>query len=117
MENYEMSDIVAFSLDYIEPEPVDDTQAKLLNNALRRFCDEVVIDEISVDEEKNVATRKVVWKYGSYQFRAKLITFDGQVSIGQFDYSPRRDWAEWNRLTTPRALAEKLTEAKVVNQK
>ncbi|MEI7555443.1 hypothetical protein [Candidatus Chlorohelix sp.] len=112
-----MSDILAFSLDYIESEPSEDTQAKLLNNALRRFCDEVVLDESLVDEEKNVATRNVVWKYGSYQFRAKLVTFDGQVSIGQFDYSSKRDWAEWNRLTTPRALAEKLTEAKAVKQK
>ncbi len=109
-----MSNLVAFSLDYIQPEPVEDTQAKLLNNALRRFCDEVVADDREVDEEKNVTTREVIWIYGGYRFRAKLVTFDGQVSIAQYDFASSAKPDEWQRLTTPRALAEKLTEAKEI---
>ncbi len=109
-----MSDIVAFSLDYLQPEPIEDTQAKLLNNALRRFCDELISDNSVLDEERNILTREVVWNYGNHYFRARLVTFDGQMSIGQYDYATKQYPGEWNRLTTPRALAEKLTEAKEI---
>lgn len=107
-----MSDMPVFSLDNLEPAPAEDTQARLLNNALARFCDKVESDELVADDEKQVQTRDVVWTYGNYSFRAKLITFDGQMSIGQYDYSASLENREWQRLTTPRALAEKLTEAK-----
>jgi|GEM_PF-1915222 len=109
-----MSDIVAFSLDYLQPEPIEDTQAKLLNNALRRFCDELVSDTSAVDEERNILTREVVWNYGNQHFRARLVTFDGQMSIGQYDYATNQCPEEWYRLTTPRSLAEKLTESKEI---
>jgi hypothetical protein len=110
-----MSNIVAFSLDYLQPDDVEDTQAKLLNNALRRFCDEIIVDSQTTDAEKSVLTREVVWNYGSYHFRAKLVTFDSQVSICQYDFAYKNLPNEWYRLTTPRALAEKLTEAKEIN--
>lgn len=106
-----MSDLPAFSLDDLNPE-VDDVQVRLLNNALRSFCDKVEHDEHTTDEEKNVATRDVVWQYGNYRFRAKVVTFAGQASIGQFDFTDNLTSQDWQRLTTPRALAEKLTEAK-----
>jgi hypothetical protein len=108
-----MSDIVAFSLDYMQPDNnVEDTQAKLLANALRRFCDQIISDNRYTDEEKSVLTREVVWVFGVYRFRAKLVTFDSQISIGQYDYASNSEPDEWHRLVTPRALAEKLTEAK-----
>ena len=106
-----MSNLHVFSLDNLEPEPVEDTQAKMLNNALTRFCDKIERDELDYDAEQKVQTRNVVWNYGGYHFRARLVTFDGQMSIGQFDYAPS-DAEGWQRLTTPRALAEKLTEAR-----
>ncbi len=104
-----MSQVVAFSLSSLEPEPQDDLQLKLLNNALIRFCDKIELDTYSTDDERRVATREVVWKYGLYWFRAKLVTFDNVASIGQYDYS---NGEAWQRLTTPRALAEKLTQAR-----
>lgn len=107
-----MADLTAFSLDNLEPMPAEDTQAKLLNNALARFCDKVEQDDTELDTEKSVQTRNVIWKYGNYYFRAKLVTFDGQMSIGQYDVAPSLDGSDWQRLTTPRALAEKLAEAR-----
>ncbi len=103
-----MSNVVVFSLDQLQPEPQSDVQLKLLNNALLRFCDVVESDNSIIDEELNLVTREVVWKYGRYSFRAKLVTFDNETSIGMYDYL---DGQEWLRLTTPRALAEKLTQA------
>jgi hypothetical protein len=104
-----MSNLAAFSLDSLQPEPPQDIQLKLLNNALTRFCDRVELDNCTVDEERNVTTREVIWFYGKYVFRAKLITFDNDTSIGQYDFS---DGQSWQRLTTPRALAEKLAHAR-----
>jgi hypothetical protein len=104
-----MSDVIAFSLDSLQPEPAVDVQLKLLNNALNRFCDQVEEDVCNVDADRNLVTRKVTWRYGSLRFRAKLVTFDNETSIGQFDFS---DGDKWQRLTTPRALAEKLTQAR-----
>ncbi len=103
-----MSNLVAFSLDSSQPEPQDNVQLKLLNNALTRFCDRIEIDNCTVDEEREVRTREVIWSYGRYWFRAKVVTFHDQASIGQFDYS---DGKHWQRLSTPRALAEKLAQA------
>jgi hypothetical protein len=107
-----MSDLPVFSLDNLEPPPAEDTQAKVLHNALAHFCDEVEQDNLDDDTEKSLQTRDVIWRYGQYRFRAKLITFAGQASLGQYDYTTTLDSEEWQRLTTPRALAEKLTEAR-----
>lgn len=104
-----MSNVVAFSLDALQPEPQIDIQLKLLNNALNRFCDAVEIDTCVTDDERKLATREVTWRYGKFRFRAKVVTFDNETSIGQFDYWEGDDW---RRLTTPRALAEKLTQAR-----
>ncbi len=106
-----MSNVVAFSLDRLQPEPPSDVQLKLLTNALSRFCDAVEEDNSQVDEDRNLITREVTWRYGAFRFRAKLVTLDNETSIGMYDYS---DGGNWQRLTTPRALAEKLTQAYLV---
>lgn len=106
-----MSNVVAFSLDSLQPEPQNDIQLKLLNNALSRFCDKVEEDKSTVDEQRNLVIRQVMWRYGPSRFRAKLVTFDNDTSIGQFDFW---EGEGWQRLTTPRALAEKLAHARVL---
>jgi len=100
-----------FSYDETGPLSVEDPQAKLLNNALRRFCDEVEQDKRSTDEDKMLNIRDVIWRYGGLRFRAKLATLGGQLNSGQYFYSSGTD-QNWSRLPTPRALAEKLTEAR-----
>jgi hypothetical protein len=104
-----MSKVVAFSLNSLQPDPPQNIQMKLLNNALRRFCDRIELDNCTVDEERDLMTREVVWSCGKFIFRAKVVTFDGETSITQYDYS---DGTRWQRLATPRALAEKLTQAR-----
>ncbi len=101
----------AFSFDNIGIAPVDDPQAKILNNALRRFCDKVEQDDVSHDNTNLLTLREVIWQYGGLRFRGKLATLDGQFSSGEYFYSngPNENWV---RLPTPRALAEKLAEAR-----
>lgn len=108
-----MTHVKAFSLDSLQPEPQPDVQLKLLNNALARFCDLLEEDSITNDAERNIVTRHVTWRYGSLRFKAKLITFDQEASIGQYDVEVDGDW---QRLTTPRALAEKLAQARKLNE-
>ena len=88
-----------------------DTQAKLLHNALRRFCDKIESQDMKTDRVTGVVGREVTWRYRTYYFRAKLATFDESQSIGEFSYRTPKD-RDWHRLPTPYALAEKLTEAK-----
>jgi hypothetical protein len=104
-----MSDIPTFSMEELDQNK-DDTQAKLLSNALRSFCDKVISDNSETDDQ--VTTREVVWMFGGMFFRAKLVTFNSQVSLGQYDFTTDYANEKWERLVTPRALAEKLTEAK-----
>ncbi|MEI6043453.1 MAG: hypothetical protein WCS37_03570 [Chloroflexota bacterium] len=101
-----------FSFDDTGPLSVEDPQAKVLNNALRHFCDKIEQDDLSQDEDKLFNMRDVIWSYGSLRFRAKLATLDGQFSSGEYFYSSQEPDANWIRLPTPRALAEKLTEAR-----
>jgi hypothetical protein len=101
-----------FSPDNTDPMSVEDPQAKVLSNALRHFCDEIVQDDRSHDEDKLLSVRDVIWRLGSLRFRAKLATLDGQFSSGEYFFSSDEPSAKWKRLPTPRALAEKLTEAK-----
>lgn len=101
-----------FSPDDTDPVPVEDPQAKLLNNALHRFCDAVEQDKVNEDKENLLSIREVIWRYGSLRFRAKLATLDGQFSSGEYFYTPDKTGNNWTRLPTPRALAERLTEAK-----
>lgn len=108
-----MTNVKAFSLDSLQPEPQPDVQLKLLNNALTRFCDFVEEDLSTVDAQRSIVTRHVTWRYGTYRFKAKLITFDQEASIGQYDVEVG---GQWQRLTTPRALAEKLAEAHEINE-
>ena len=103
-----MSNVAAFSLDKLHLPTQDDIQLKLLNNALARFCDELEMDSCRLDEARSLATRLVIWRFGRYRFRAKLVTFDNETSLGIYDYA---EDGPWQRLTTPRALAEKLTQA------
>jgi hypothetical protein len=108
-----MSDIPAFPMHDLDQNK-DDTQAKLLNNALKSFCDKIIYDNVETDKE--MTTREVVWMFGGLYFRAKLMTFNGQVSLGQYDFTEDYVAGKWQRLVTPRALAEKLTEAKQYKQ-
>jgi hypothetical protein len=101
-----------FSLDNTDPMPVEDPQAKVLNNALRHFCDKIEQDDQSQDEDKQLSVRDVIWHFGSLRFRAKLATLAGQFSSGEYFFSTDEPGAKWKRLPTPRALAEKLIEAR-----
>jgi hypothetical protein len=104
-----MSDIPTFPMHDLD-QSKEDTQAKLLHNALRSFCDKIISD--NVETVREVTTREVTWLFGGTYFRAKLVTFNGQVSLGQYDFTEDYVAGKWQRLVTPRALAEKLTEAK-----
>ncbi len=106
----------AFSIDDTSAHPVEDPQAKVLNNALRRFCDKLEQDKHTEDKENLLSIREVVWQYGGLRFRAKLVTLDGQFSSGEYFFSEGSD-KKWLRLSTPRALAEKLTEAKEAKER
>lgn len=101
-----------FSPDDTGPAPVEDPQAKVLNNALRRFCDEVEQDNVSEDKENLLTIRDVIWRYGALRFRGKLATLDGQFSSGEYFFTADKTGHNWTRLPTPRAFAEKLTEAR-----
>jgi len=101
----------AFTPDDSGVAPVEDPQAKMLNNALRRFCDAVEQDKQTHDSDNMLLIRDVIWRYGKLRFRAKLATLDGQFSSGEYFFSSEKS-ENWTRLPTPRALAEKLTEAK-----
>lgn len=101
----------AFNPDDPGTSPLEDPQAKMLNNALRRFCDKIEQDKNTHDEDNMLKIRDVIWSYGKLRFRAKLATLDGQFSSGEYFFSTGAG-QNWTRLPTPRALAEKLTEAK-----
>lgn len=101
----------AFSPEDTGQPPIEDPQQKVLNNALRLFCDKVEQDKQTEDTENTLTVREVIWRYGGLRFRARLATVEGQFSSGEYFFSEASD-DKWTRLPTPRALAEKLTEAK-----
>ena len=103
-----MSNVMPLSSPNFQTEPGSDIQLNLLQNALSRFCDTIESDTTKLDETRNLVTREVIWLYGHARFRARLITFGNNSSVGMYDVAENGDW---HRLTTPRALADRLTQA------
>jgi hypothetical protein len=104
---------MAFTFDSLQPEPHQDTQLMFLTNALTRYCDVLEEDRSTATDDRNIITRLVVWRYGGNRFRAKLVTLDGEASIGQYEIQVG---ARWQRLPNPRALAERLNQAKSTSE-